>query len=167
MGAGTGSTATTAAQRAAAAQLKDECWKLEVREVQLLHDETTMYSPQRALFHPCLIAFSREKIPNTSNFRNKFTQSQLYIRRALVQVPVTQRCQFRNPTRKIDTVNAGIETTLSAPAELKQHVSGAALYSAVPRLVEHASYESPKPKPPSVAEHAPWAATCAPHIGRC
>lgn len=136
MGAGAGSAATTSAQRAVVAQLEDECWKLVVREVQLLFDESTMYSPSRALFHPCLMVISREKIPNTDNFRNKFAQSQLFVRRAVVHVPVMQRSAFRNPTRKIDTVNAGIEHTLSSPAELKQHVSGPAMYSSVPGLLK-------------------------------
>jgi len=139
MGAGCGPAATTSAQRAVAAALEDECWKLEVRECQLLWDEASMYSAQRALAHPFLIAFSRDKVADGEGFRNKFSRSHLYVRRALVNVPVMQRAQFVNPSRKVDTINVGLDTELSEAAEMKQHISGPAFYSAVPGLLKHTS----------------------------
>ena len=139
MGAGCGTAATTSAQRAVAASLEDECWKLEVRECQLLWDEASMYSAQRALAHPFLIAFSRDKVADGEGFRNKFSRSHLYVRRALVNVPVMQRAQFVNPSRKVDTINVGLDTKLSEAAEMKQHISGPAFYSAVPGLLKHTS----------------------------
>lgn len=139
LGAGMNSSAITTAGRAAVAVFEDTAWKLEVREISLLWDESSMYSQQRPLSHPAIIFFSDAKDGGTGLFRCRFRDSSLYVRRVVLPgasgvggvggVPVLQRAAFINPCRKL---GFGDITRLSDEAELKQHVSGVGLWDAVP-----------------------------------
>ena len=137
LGAGMASSVITAAQRATVAIFEDGAWKLDVREVSILWDESSMYSHQRPLSHPAIMFFS-DASTDAGVRRCRFRDCSLYVRRVLLPggaagraggVPVLQRAAFINPCRRL---GFGDIARLSDEAELKQHISGVGLWDAVP-----------------------------------
>jgi hypothetical protein len=127
-GAGDSVSACTVAIRAATAMFEDAAWQLEVREFSFLWEESSMYSAMRPLTHNGLICFSNNRNADTQQFRSDFHKSQLYIRQAITApIPVLPRGDFINPARR----SAIGGSSLSTAAELKQHITGAGLWSAV------------------------------------
>ena len=139
LGAGMASSAITTAQRAVVSSFEDNAWKLDVREISILWDESSMYSQQRPLSHPAIMFFSEQNL-ETGIRRCRFRDSNLYVRRVLLPgaasgrvggVPVLQRAAFINPCRRL---GFGDIARLSDEAELKQNISGVGLWDAVPML---------------------------------
>ena len=128
----TGSNAFLVAQRAVTQMFEDPSYMLEVRDFVMMFDKATMYSKIRALVHPGLMIFSSTKFDKGvegvgGEFRCHFRESELYWRRAVLDISTLERDQFVNPT-SVPTID-GKPGRLSEAAEAKQHISGVGLYS--------------------------------------